>query len=294
MEPMDKLPLSVLIPTKNETRNIADCLASVAFAGERVVFDSCSTDDTREIAQAQGARIVQRAFDVFSRHKYWALDNIDFAYDWILIVDADERVPPELAEEIARVVADAGAADGYYIARQNLFQGKWIRHAGMYPDWQLRLFRRGKARYEDRIVHEHMVVNGRTAFLRNHFVHHDFKGIERYFERHNHYTSLEAVEIHRMLAGRDSGQHVIAGDLAARGPQRRRAIKNFAYRHLPMRAFLVFLYMYVWKLGFLDGRIGFRYCLVRALHEYQVSLKLIELRDPNSPMSARYREYIGR
>ena len=291
---METLPLSVLIPTRDEARNIADCLAAVAFADERIVFDSHSTDETLALARTAGARIVQREFDVFSRHKNWALDNIEFAHDWILIVDADERVTPELAAEIAATIRAADAADGYYIARQNLFQGKWIRRAGMYPDWQLRLFRRGKARYEDRIVHEHMVVDGRAAFLRHHFVHHDFKGIERYFERHNHYTSLEAVEIHRLLNALPGSDRVIAGDLSAPGPQRRRAIKHFAYRHLPGRAFLMFVYMYVWKLGFLDGRIGFRYCLIRAFHEYQISLKLLELRDADSSMASKYKDYITR
>ena len=294
MTPLEKLSLSVLIPTRDEARNIVECLEAVGFADELIVFDSHSTDDTLELARAAGARIVQREFDVFSTHKNWALDNIEFAHEWILIVDADERVTPMLAAEIARVIGDPGAADGYYIARQNIFQGKWIRHAGMYPDWQLRLFRRGRARYEDRIVHEHMRVDGETGFLKNHFIHHDFKGIERYFERHNHYTSLEAVEVHRMLHALPGSDRVIAGSLSARGPQRRRAVKHFAYRHLPGRALLLFFYMYVWRLGFLDGRIGFRYCLIRAFHEYQISLKLIELGDADSPMATKYKNDIER
>lgn len=290
MDMIETAPLSVLIPTRDEERNIEACLASVAFAGECVVFDSGSIDTTREVAATRGARVVERAFDVFSRHKNWALDNIDFGHDWVLILDADERVPPALAEEIRRVLA-APTADGYYVARQNLFQGKWIRHAGMYPDWQLRLFRRGRARYENRCVHEHMVVDGQTAFLEHHLVHHDYKGIERYFERHNHYTSLEAIEVHRML--RRSRDDVIAGRLNDRGPARRRALKNFAYRHLPARALVVFAYMYGWKRGFLDGRTGLRYCLIRAFHEYQISLKLKELRDPTSPMAVKYRDLLA-
>ncbi len=290
METGAPAPLSVLIPTRDEERNIADRLASVAFAGERIVFDSGSKDATCAIAKATGARIVERDFDVFSRHKNWALDNIDFAHDWILIIDADERVPPGLADEIRQVLAAPPAA-GYYIARQNLFQGKWIRRAGMYPDWQLRLFRRGVARYENRCVHEHMVVDGATAFLDHHLVHHDYKGIERYFERHNHYTSLEAVEIHRMLTR--PAEDVIAGRLFGPGPSRRRALKNFAYRYLPARALVVFAYMYGWKRGFLDGRIGLRYCLIRAFHEYQIGLKLKELRDPTSPMATKYRDLLA-
>jgi glycosyltransferase involved in cell wall biosynthesis len=285
-------PLSVIIPTRNEQRNLADSLASVGFAAERIVFDSFSDDATVDIARAAGVPVVQRRFDVFSTHKNWAIDNIDLAHDWILLLDADERVTPELRAEIEAVVYGAGVVNGYYIARQNLFAGKWIRHAGMYPDWQLRLFRRGRARYEDRLVHEHMVVDGPTGFLRNHLIHHDYKGIERYFDRHNVYSSLEAVEIHRSLTGR--GRAEIRGNLFVPGPTRRRALKNFAYRYVPMRALAVFLYMYIVRLGFLDGRIGFRYCLLRASYEYQISLKLLELKDPGSAISERYEKYLTR
>ena len=294
---MDKLPLSVLIPTLNEARNIADCLAAVAFADDCVVFDSHSTDDTLELARAAGARVVQREFDTFSAHKNWALDNIDFAHEWILIVDADERVTPKLATEIAMVVNAEIAEDadnGYYIARQNIFQGKWLRHAGMYPDWRLRLFRRGRARYEDRLVHEHMKVEGHAGFLSHHFVHQDFKGIERYFERHNHYTSLEAIEVYRLLHGAPGGEGVIAAKLISRGPMRRRAVRQFAYRYLPLRPFILFFYIYILRLGFCDGALGFRHCLIRAFNEYQLCLKLIELEDPTSPMAAKYKHLIER
>ena len=294
---MDKIPLSVLIPTLNEAGNIAECLESVGFADECIVFDSYSTDDTLELARAGGARIVQREFDVFSAHKNWALDNIDFAHEWILILDADERVTPRLATEIASVVNAAIGEDsdnGYYIARQNIFQGKWVRHAGMYPDWRLRLFRRGKARYEDRVVHEHMKVDGHAGFLNHHFVHRSFRGIEHYFERHNHYTSLEAIEVYRLLRRPPGGDGVIAGKLISRGPMRRRAVRQFAYRYLPLRPFILFFYIYVLRLGFADGAIGFRHCMIRAFNEYQLCLKLKELDDPTSPMAVKYKDLIER
>ncbi|MEQ9348979.1 MAG: glycosyltransferase family 2 protein [Alphaproteobacteria bacterium] len=204
---------------------------------------------------------------------------------------------PALADEIRRTIARPDAADGYAIARKNLFQGVWIRHAGMYPDWQLRLFRRGRARYEDRIVHEHMMVEGRTDQLREPMIHHDYKGIERYFERHNSYTSLEAVEAFRLMHGLAGADHAHLAHLNATGdaaPARRRRLKSFAYRYVPCRSLAVFLYMYVWRLGFLDGRRGFRYCLIRAFHEYQLSLKLDELRDPQSPMRRKYARWITR
>ena len=291
---VSKVRLSAIVPTKNEERNIGACLDCLDFASERIVFDSHSDDATLDIARARDAKIVQRKFDVFSTHKNWALDNIDFANDWILLVDADERVDATLAAEIQSIVTrnDADGPVGYYIARKNVFAGKWIRHAGMYPDFQLRLFRRGRARYEDRIVHEHMKVDGATGTLTHHFIHHDYKGIERYFDRHNVYTSLEAVEIHRMMNGLSAD--TIKPNFWRKGPPRRRALKNFAYRYLPMRSVCIFLYMYLAKAGFLDGRIGFRYCLIRAFHEYQISVKLLELRDPDSAMSIKYRHWLER
>ena len=284
-----KVPVSVLIPTRDEERNIAACIDSLSWADEIVVFDSYSTDPTVDIARAKGATVVQRVFDSFSAHKNWALDNIDFHNDWIFIVDADERASDSLAAEIDACIARSDRLAGYYVARENWAWGRRL-HC-MSPDYQLRLVRRGRARYEDRIVHEHMRVDGDVGFLKQRLRHHDDKGIERYFERHNHYTSLEAVEIHRMLRGLGGGP-LIPGDITAKGPERRRAIKNFAYRHLPMRALAIFLYMYFWKLGFLDGRIGFRYCLIRAFHEYQIGLKLKELKDPNSAMSTKYRRFL--
>lgn len=288
------VPVSVIVPTRNEERNLAECLDGLAFAAERIVFDSFSDDGTLAIARDKGARVVQRAFDVFSAHKNWAMDNIDVAHDWILLVDADERVTPALAAEIAAIVGrnDPDGPAGCYIARQNFFAGRWIRHCGMYPDYQLRLFRRGRARYEDRIVHEHMLVDGPVARLKNHFVHMDDKGIERYIDRHNVYSSLEAIEVHRLLTGR--AKDTIQPNIWRKGPPRRRALKNFAYRRLPMRAFFVFLYMYIGKAGFLDGRIGWRYCMLRAIYEYQIGLKLIELRNPHSAMWAKYRHWLER
>jgi glycosyltransferase involved in cell wall biosynthesis len=284
-----KTPVSVLICTKNEERNLGDCLKSVAWADDCVVLDSYSDDRTVEIAQAGGARVVQRQFDNFSANKNWALDHLDFKHDWILIVDADERVTPELAQEIGALVSDSPSHPGYYVARQNWFAGVWIRHGGWYPDWNLRLLRRGRGRYEARLVHEHVLLDGPPGYLHHPLIHYDYKGIERYFERHNVYSSLEAVEAHRLLNAPDRPRGLPAA-LQARGPARRRFLKNLAYRYLPARALMKFLWMYVVKLGFLDGRMGFRYCLLHTFYDYQISLKLEELRDPQSPMSQKYKD----
>lgn len=284
--------ISVLIPTRNESANIGPCLDSLSWASDIVVFDSMSEDDTAAIAEARGARVVSRAFDDYATHKNWALSLIDFRHDWVLIVDADERGSDELGKEINALLAAGPASNGYYLARKNMFWGRWLKHCGMYPDWNLRLLKRGHARYEQRIVHEHVLLDGPPAgWLQNPLTHYsDNKGIERYFERHNHYTSFEAIEAYRLLAKPQS--KTLAGRLWGKGPERRRALKEFAYRHLPGRPLLVFFYMYVWRRGFLDGMVGLHYCLMRMIWEYQIDLKLRELRDPGSPLYQRYRAQI--
>ena len=287
----NKPPVSVLICTKNEERNLTSCLESVSWAGDVVVLDSFSEDDTVNIARQQGAKVVQRQFDNFSAHKNWALDQVDFAHHWVLIVDADERVSEALAREITAAVTRPGDLCGYYLPRQNFFCGKWIRHGGWYPDYNLRLLQRGRGRYESRLVHEHVLLDGPAGYLQNPLIHHDYKGMERYFERHNVYSSLEAVEARRTLTAPAAGAGLPA-QLRRLGPERRRFLKNLAYRYLPARALFKFLWMYVIKGGFLDGRLGFRYCLLHTFYEYQVSLKLEELQDPGSPISQKYRGWL--
>ncbi len=140
--------VSVFIPVKNEEENIADCLESVAWADEVFVVDSGSTDKTVTVAETGGARVYQFAFDGSCTKDDWALENLPFRNEWILYIDADERVPDDLAEEIAQTVSAADAVDGYYINRRLIFMGLWVRHAGMYPSWSLRLFKHGLGRYE--------------------------------------------------------------------------------------------------------------------------------------------------
>ena len=286
-----KLPVSAIVPTRDEERNIAACLQSLDWLDEVIVFDSHSTDQTVEIARAMGAMIVQRNFDNFSAHKNWALDNIELGHDWVFFVDADERVTPELADEIRATIMRPDALDGYHVAREYWFWNRRMR--SMYPDYNLRLIRRGKGRYEDRIVHEHMVVEGSAGYLKHHLVHRDDKGLERWLDRHNHYSSMEAVEVWRMRNASE-GEHSITARSTATGPKRQRALKRFAYRHLPFRPLWRFLWLYVVKGGVLDGRKGFRYCILKMFYEYQISLKLEELKDPQSPLSEKYRTVLRR
>ena len=140
--------------------------------------------------------MVQRPFDNFSSHKNWALRNLELRNEWLLFLDADERLTLSLREEIAVELSNPSCPyAGFYIARKNYFMGRWIKHAGMYPDWNLRLFKRHLGSYEDRIVHEHVLLNGSAGYLRNPLEHNDFKGLARWLDRHNVYTSMEAMEI---------------------------------------------------------------------------------------------------
>ncbi len=186
--------MSVLIPTLDEELNLPDCLASVEWADEVFVVDSFSHDRTLEIARAHGANVVQHAFEGYSRQKNWALDNLPFQNEWVLIVDADERVTAELRGEIERVVNSRGAGcDGYYLNRRFIFLGAWIRHAGWYPSWNLRLFRHRLGRYDNREVHEHLVLDGRVGYLQADLLHDDQRGLEAFVARHNRYSTLEAA-----------------------------------------------------------------------------------------------------
>jgi glycosyltransferase involved in cell wall biosynthesis len=283
------VPLTVIIPTLNEERNLAKTLDSVVgWAKEVIVFDSLSHDRTSHVAKDYGATFVQRRFDNYSAHKNWALENISFQTEWVLFLDADERLSPALRQEISDILSDDGrGCAGYYVPRQVWFMGTWMKHGGVYPNLNLRLFRHALGRYEDRLVHEHVVLNGKVGYLRNDLIHNDYKGLEMYIARHNVYSSMEALEALRLQNRIGEGN----GNLSLRGSglERRRLLKELSYRYLPARPLFKFIWMYLMKAGFLDGRAGFRYCVLQAFCEYQVSLKRIELEcDPESPIRHLY------
>lgn len=188
------MKLSVIVITRNEAAHIADCLDSVAFADEIIVLDSGSTDATCELARAHGAHVeVNAEWPGFGPQKNRALDLA--TGDWVLSLDADERVPPELAEEIQRVLADPGA-DGYRVARLSNFCGRWMRHSGWWPDRVLRLFRRLAGRFTDDVVHEHVEVEGRVATLSGHLLHYPYASLEAFIDKINRYSSEAALKAH--------------------------------------------------------------------------------------------------
>lgn len=282
-----KIPVSVLIPAKNEEANLPACLESVAVADEVFVVDSQSSDRSIEICQKYGANVVQFHFNGrWPKKKNWSLENLPFRNEWVLIVDCDERITPELWEEIAEAIKNPDC-NGYYLNRRVFFLGTWIRHGGRYPDWNLRLFRHQKGRYEnlgteeirntgDNEVHEHVVLEGKVAYLKNDMLHIDFRDVYHWLERHNRYSNWEARVYLNLLTGRgDDG--TIGANILGDSVQRKRFLKKVWVR-LPFKPTLRFLLSYVFQLGFLDGRAGYTYARLLSQYEYQIGVKLYELR----------------
>jgi glycosyltransferase involved in cell wall biosynthesis len=271
--------IEVLIPTHNEEINLPHALGSVVDWADAVhVVDAESTDRTRAIAEAHGAAVVVHPWPGYAQQKNWALEHVAFASDWILILDADEAVRPALRDEMLAIAAkppDDVNETGFYVNRYFIFLGKRIRHCGYYPSWNLRFFKRGKARYEERAVHEHMITDGPTGYLEGHLEHHDRRGLEAYVAKHNRYSTLEAREIVRQMGRDDAG--TIDAKLFGDPLQRRRWIKRHVYPKLPAKWLFRFLFMYVLRLGFLDGLTGLRFCLFIASYELHISLKITEL-----------------
>ena len=269
--------LSVLIPTLNEARNIGPCLESVRFSDDVVVVDSLSTDGTALEAKRRGAQVVEFRWDGgFPKKKSWALENVDWKHDWLLVLDADERVPATLGAEMLNVTRQNHHA-AYLVGRRFYFMGRWIRHCGYYPSLNLRLFRREGARYErlidldtdsgDNEVHEHVLVNGSIGRVRGDLLHFAYPDISTWVEKHNRYSNWEAaVEV-------EGRRDVLpAGSLG-----RRRRLREWA-RRAPLRPSLRFAYSYIWRGGFLDGYPGFALCRLLASYELLCVLKARERR----------------
>ena len=277
-----KLPVSVIVPVRNEAKNLPRCLQALRDVGEVYVIDSQSTDDTVEIARSHGAQVVQFHYQGgWPKKRQWAMNTLPIAYDWILLLDADEVVTPELAEEIRRAIRNP-AVDGYSILLRTWFLGRVLRH-GDVGLWKLSLFRRGKGRYECRLkdqdasmadmeVHEHVVVEGATARLQNPLIHHNVESLSRYIQKHDEYSNWES---HVLLQRGDDKE--LPPSLAGTQAQRRRWLKRKLFA-VPGSPVLLFLYRYILRLGFLDGAAGLIYCGFQAVQMFHTKAKIYELK----------------
>ena len=278
-----RLPLSVIVPVRNEAHNLRRCLESLHSVGEIYVVDSQSSDDTASLAESYGAKVVQFHYaGGWPKKRQWAMDTLPLAYEWTLLLDADEVLTPELADEIQQAI-QAPHIDGYYIALQMYFLGRRLRHSGA-SFWKLSLFRKGRGRFECRLkdqdtsmadieVHEHIVVDGPAAKLRNALVHHNIDSLSRYILKHNEYSNWEA----RVLLQPEGVSNEMRANLFGSQAQRRRWLKRNLYR-LPGSPVLIFLYRYIFRLGFFDGVPGLIYCVFQAVQMFHTKAKIHELR----------------
>ena len=272
-----RMPVDVFIQTFNEEINLPHTLATVMGWANRVfVVDSGSTDRTREIAREHGAEVFDHAWEGYARQKNWALANLPFESPWTLILDADEALTPELKREIDQIITrhpDEVRESGFYLNRVFIFMGKEIWHCGYFPSWNLRLFKRGSAKYEDRLVHEHMIVNGPTEYLKHWMIHEDRRGLEHFFAKHNRYSTLEAREFVETPEPWPGLKRFLTDRTA-----RRRFGKSRMLPLLPVPWIWRLLYMYVIRLGFLDGYAGWMLCNFIGNYEFLVQAKLRELK----------------
>jgi glycosyltransferase involved in cell wall biosynthesis len=286
-----KVPVSFLIPIKNEAKNLPRCLGSIPWAGEIFVVDSKSTDGSEQIAESYGAKVVQFDFGgIWPKKKNWSLANLPLRYEWVFILDADEVLPPECRDEINEIVTGKNLPVGepivgYWINRRFFFLDKWLKHA-YFPNWNLRLFKHKLGRYEkltdiatasgDNEVHEHVVVEGKTGHLKSLMDHYAFPTVEVFIEKHNRYSNWEArVALSRDRQGKEQ-------EYAAHTPDGvsvdwRRRLKLLA-NCLPFRPFLRFAYVYIWQKGFLDGIEGFYFARLHGFYEFLIVLKTFELK----------------
>ena len=272
-KPDAAMSVSIFIQTLNEEENLHGLLDSVAWADDIVVLDSLSTDRTKEIATERGCRWFERPYDGRGPHQNWAMENIDFKHKWVFYLDADERMTSELCEEITRIAEDESIENvAYYCGRKNYFMGKWLKHA-MPPGYIMRFFQPPKIRFA-RLANPVPTIDGPTGYLREHFIHYNFsKGLNEWFQRHNKYSTYEAIETIKALKERP----VRWGELFSRDAYTRRMqLKNLSFR-MPARPTLKFLYMYLLKLGILDGRPGLTYCILQAIYEYMICIKVREM-----------------
>ena len=263
---------SVLILTKDEEINIADCLASIPAGVEAHVLDSISADRTAEIATAHSAKVHFRPFDNYAAQRNHGLHVLTYPTRWVLMLDADERLTPELHAEIQHRLATASSRDTLFrMRRQDMFMGRWLRRSSGYPTWFGRLARIDAVRIE-REINEEFVTDGQVGYLDGHLIHFPFnKGVAYWIERHNRYSTMEATTLLQESKDKIRWNELINDDPTVR----RKWLKQIVYR-LPGRPGLIFLYLYLVRGGFRDGRAGLGYCTLRFMYECMINAKIQE------------------
>lgn len=271
--------IDVMIITYDESLNLPHCLRALqGWTNKIFVIDSGSTDGTQDIARAYGANVVHHDWPGYAQQKNWGLDNLPFESEWILIVDADEVITEEVRKRllaIAEKPVDEVPENGFFVNRLTMFMGRPIRRCGYFPSWNLRFFKRGRGRYEDREVHEHVIIDDPVGFIKEPMIHDDRRGLEHYVAKHNRYSTLEARTLFSEMTG-NVKSHAVAN--VTRDTSRRRWLKRYVMPYAPFPGFGRFFYMYILRLGILDGRAGLEFCKFISMYDSLVALKLRDLR----------------
>jgi glycosyltransferase involved in cell wall biosynthesis len=277
------LSVTAIVAARNEARNLPRCLESLRDVGEVYVIDSQSTDATAQIAESYGAHVVQFHYQGgWPKKREWAMESLPLAHDWIFLIDADEALTPVLAQEIHNAIQNPNL-DGYYIALRMYFLGCELRHSGASFE-KLSLFRRGKGRYECRLraqdssmadmeVHEHIVVNGKTAKLQHPLLHHNVESLSHYIRKHDEYSNWDA----KVWIEGDSSSRELPPSLFGSQAQRHRWVRKKFFA-IPGSPLLFFFYKYIFRLGFLDGVPGLIYCGFQGVQFFHIKAKIYELK----------------
>lgn len=273
----ESIPITAIVLTYNEAINIVACLSAMTGIDDIVLVDSGSTDDTVTLARRArpDVRVYSNPFVDFGAQRNWALDNCAPRHEWIVFIDADEYCTPEFLQELKLFVLKPDSSVGAYVAGMNYFLGRWLKRTMMYPSYQLRVLKMGHVRYRKEGHGQREVTDGACVYFKAGWLHYGFsKGIKQWIARHNQYSSDEAELILRQRTERVDWAGILAKDPI----RRRRAIKHVAAR-APLRPLLRFVYMYLLRGGFLDGRAGLWYCSLWFAQDIHISVKIAELRD---------------
>jgi glycosyltransferase involved in cell wall biosynthesis len=275
--------LSIYILTHNEEVDIAACIESAMLSDDIIVVDSCSSDRTVEIASRYPVRIIEHAFESHGKQRTWMLESVTPKYEWVYILEADERMTPELFAECVAATKNPDYI-GYYVAERVIFMNHWIRYSTQYPRYQMRLFRHGKVWFTDYGHTEREVCDGATSFIKETYPHYTCsKGLTRWIEKHNRYSTDEAKEtVYQLEKGNVNWQDLFLGKSEV---ERRRALKDVSLR-IPARPLTRFIYMYFFLGGCLDGQAGLAWCTLQAFYEYLILLKVWEMKYSSSQQSA--------
>jgi len=264
---------SVLILTCNEEINIQNCIDSVSSSNDIVIIDSFSSDKTLEIAEKNNVRIYQRDFDNYASQRNYALNEIEYKNQWLLMLDADERLTGDFEKELLSKLENIeNNVSILRFRRKDFFMGRWLKRSSGYPIWFGRVLKIGAVKVE-REINEEYNTDGSVEYLKEHILHYPFnKGIDYWIERHNKYSSMEA----EYLTSNKSRQNISISNLFSQDPvNRRKVLKRTLYK-LPFRSFLVFIYLYFFRLGFLDGKPGYIFCQLRTMYERMITIKMKE------------------